>query len=188
MDAITLITVQLEMVSLMMHNVIGEIPDELWTRSPYPGANPLGFTAWHMPATRDWALHTSIQGVPEVRERAPFASTPVNQPHPPFGMSAGDAAAIARAVTRAEVLAYADAVREAMVSWLGTLAEGDLDRVPDVRRHAFRLPAHQAPGYVDEVNRMSGFPVWKLLSGPCYGHLREHVGTIVSGVESLRAQ
>jgi hypothetical protein len=188
MDAITLVTQQLEGINAMVRDVIGGIPDELWTQRAYPGANPLGFTAWHLPATRDWAIHTWIQGVPEVRERPPFVSSPVNQPYPPFGMSADEAAAIARAVPRADVLAYLDATHEALLAHLKTMTDVDLERVPDTRRHGFRLPAHQAPGYVEEVQRMLDFPVWKLLSGPCYGHPREHIGGILSAIESLRTR
>ena len=187
MDAVTLITRQLEAESKVGRGLAAEIPDELWRRAAYPGANPLGFIAWHMIATRDWALHTGIQGVPDVRERAPFASTAVNPAHPPFGMSADAAIAIAGAVTRDEVVAYADAVHAAMMDWLASLTPDALERVPDLRGNAARLPAHQVPGYVAEVEDMAGYPVWALLSAPCFAHAREHVGEIVSGRAALRA-
>ena len=181
MDAVALITRQLESESQVGRGLAGEITDELWTRAAYPGANPLGFIAWHMVATRDWTLHTGIQGVPDVRERAPFVSGRVNPQHPPFGMSAADAASIAATVTRDDVLAYADAVHGAMMDWLAALTPDALERVPDLLANASRLPAYQVPGYLAEVQDMAGYPVWALLSAPCFAHAREHVGEIVSG-------
>ena len=132
-------------------------------------------------------MHTAIQGVPEVRERAPFVSAAVNPAHPPFGMSAADAAAIAAAVTRDNVLAYADAVHAAMMGWLETLTPETLGLVPDLRANAARLPAYQVPGYTAEVEEMVGYPVWALLSAPCFAHQREHVGEIVTGRAALHA-
>lgn len=187
MDAVTLITRQLEAASRVGRGLASEITDDLWQRAAYSGANPLGFIAWHMVATRDWTLHTAIQGVPDVRERAPFASAAVNPEHPPFGMSAAAAVAIAAAVTRDGVLAYADAVHAAMMKWLATLTPDELDRMPDLRANASRLPAYQVPGYVAEVEDMVGYPVWALLSAPCFAHQREHVGEIVTGRAALRA-
>jgi hypothetical protein len=181
MDALSLITRQLEAESQVGRGLISEITDELWGRSAYPGANPLGFIAWHIIATRDWAVHTAIQGLPDVRERAPFASTAINPALPPFGMSAADAAAIAANATRDDVLVYADAVHAAMMEWLGTLTAEALETVPDLRANASRLPAYQVPGYIAEVEDMVGHPIWALLSAPCFAHHREHVGEIVSG-------
>jgi DinB family protein len=187
MDAVTLITRQLEAESQVGRGLTAEITDELWQRAEYPGANPLGFVAWHMIATRDWTLHSAIQGVPDVRERAPFVSTAVNPAQPPFGMSAADAVAIAAAVTRDGVLAYADAAHGAMMQWLGTLTPESFDRVPDLRANASRLPAYQVPGYIAEVEDMVGYPVWALLSAPCFAHQREHVGEIVTRRAALSA-
>lgn len=186
MDAVTLIARQLEAESQVGRGLTAEITDDIWECAPYPGANPLGFTAWHMVATRDWALHTGIQGVPDIRERAPFAERAVTPRHPPFGMSAADAARIAATVSRDEVLAYADAVHAAMMEWLAGLTPEALDRVPDLRANAARISAYQVPGYVAEVDDMAGYPVWALLSAPCFAHAREHVGEIVSGRAALR--
>ena len=48
------------------------------------------------------------------------------------------------------------------------------------------LPAYQVPGHLAEVQEMAGYPVWALLSAPCFAHAREHVGEIVSGRASLQ--
>src|SRR4029078_12125562 len=104
----------------------------------------------------------------------------------PFGMSAADAASIAATVTRDDVLAYADAVHAAMMKWLAPLTPEALDRVPDLAANASRVPAYQVPGYLAEVQDMAGYPVWALLSAPCFAHAREHVGEIVSGRASLK--
>jgi hypothetical protein len=187
MESVVLIARQLESESQVGRGLAGEIPDELWQRAAHPGANPLGFIAWHQVATRDWTLHTAIQGVSEVREGTPFATSAVNPAHPPFGMSATDAVAIAGAVTRADVLAYADAVHTAMMEWLSTLNSDALDRVPDLRGNATRPSSYQVPGYVAQVEEMVGYPVWALLSAPCFAHQREHVGEIVAGLAAIHA-
>lgn len=187
MDAVALITRQLESESQVGRGLAAEISDDLWQRAAYAGANPLGFIAWHQVATRDWTLHTAIQGVPDLREGARFVDSPVNPSLPPFGMSAPDAATIAGAVTRDDVLEYADAVHIAMMKWLASVTPEELDRVPELRTNAARLPLYQVPGYVAEVEDMVGYPVWALLSAPCFAHVREHVGEIVSGRASLRA-
>ncbi|MEO8168456.1 MAG: hypothetical protein ABI623_09425, partial [bacterium] len=59
-----------------------------WVARPYAGANLLGFTAWHVPAVQDWALHTWMRGLPELRGRPDLADRPgINPPFAPFGMS-----------------------------------------------------------------------------------------------------
>jgi len=73
------------------------------------------------------------------------------------------------------------------MEWLAALTPDALSRVPELRANASRLPAHQVPGYVAEVEEMAGYPVWALLSAPCFAHQREHVGEIVSGRAALRA-
>ncbi|TAK55077.1 MAG: hypothetical protein EPO22_14895 [Dehalococcoidia bacterium] len=110
-------------------------------------ANPVGFTAWHVPAVMDRALHTWMRGLPELRTNGDLASRPgVNPPFAPFGITGDDAVGVAAAVAPAEVLAYADAVYAAAMQLIDSLDDAALDRVPDTRSHGTRLPQHQTPG------------------------------------------
>lgn len=186
MNSVTLIHKQQEAVQEVAREVIAVIPDHLWTASAYAGAPPLGFIAWHIAATRDWALQTWIRGLPEVRTQPEFAS--VNLPFPPFGMPADDALAVARAASASGVIVYLDAVHLDMSGWLDTLTDADLERVADTRTHGTRLPIHQAPGYPAEVNDMYDLAAWQVLSGACYGHIRGHIGEIETSIAVLRAR
>lgn len=189
MDAVTLLRNQLTGVHGMYREVVETIAPDEWTARAHPGANSLGFLAWHMPAVRDWAVHVWCLGVPEVRVSTPAGARPgINPPHPPFGMSLAEADAIARAASRDDVLAYADAVNAATMSYLDTLTEGDLDTVPDTRAHSARVTAYHIPGYLEEVSDMYDFPIWRTLGGPCYGHSRGHLGEMLAALEALRAR
>jgi hypothetical protein len=185
MDAVTLLRNQLTGVHAMYREVVETVTPDEWTARAHPGANPPGFLAWHMPAVRDWAVHVWCRGVPEVRVSSTLPG--VNPPHPPFGMSIDEAEAIARAVSREDVLAYADAVHEATMAYLDTLTDADLDTVPDTRAHSARVSAYHIPGYMEEVSDMYDFPIWRTLGGPCYGHSRGHLGEMLAALEALRA-
>lgn len=188
MDAVTLLRNQLTGVHGRYRDVVGSLTPDEWMARAHPAANPVGFLAWHTAATRDWAVHVWCLGTPQVRESAPFHARPgIDQPHPPFGMSAEAATAIARETSRDDVLAYADAVHAAAMQFLDTLTEAGLDAVPDARTHSARLAAYHVPGYLEEVAGMYDFPVWQTLAGPCFGHMREHLGHIEATLEALRA-
>jgi hypothetical protein len=189
MDAVTLLRHQLTGVHGMFRDVVGEITPSEWLARAHPGGNPVGFLAWHIVAARDWAVHTWCQGVEEVRASAAVGRRPgVNPPYPPFGMSAEEAEAIARDVSREDVLAYADAVQEAAIRFLDTLADADLDATNEATRtFGTRLAIYQFPGYLEEVSDMYDFPLWRTLAGPAFGHVRGHLGEIMSVLETVRA-
>jgi hypothetical protein len=131
MDAVTLLRNQLTGVHGRYRDVVGSLTPDEWMARPHPGANPVGFMAWHMPAVRDWAVHVWCLGVSQLRESAPFDARPgINPPYPPFGMSAEAAEAIARGTSRDDVMAYADAVHAASMQFLDTLTESGLDLCP----------------------------------------------------------
>lgn len=186
MDAVTLLHNQLDGVQGFYLEVVQSVTAEEWTAQAHPGANPLGFLAWHMPAARDWAVHVWCLGVPEVRVSTTLPS--INPPHPAFGMSFDEAGAIARAASRDDVLAYADAVHEATLRFLDTLSESALDAVPDARAHSAQVSAYHIPGYLEEVSDMYDFPIWRTLAGPCYGHSRGHLAEMQAALEALRAR
>lgn len=189
MDGVSVLRGQITAVHGLFTSTLQGIAPGEWTARANAAANPVGFTAWHVPAVMDWALHTWMRGLPELRTGADLASRPgVNPPFAAFGMSADEADGIAAAVAPADVLAYAGAVHAAAMQVLDGLDDAALDRVPDTRVHGTRLPQHQTPGYLAEVDDMYDLPVWRLLGGPCFGHAREHVGEIRANLQALRSR
>jgi hypothetical protein len=188
MDAVSVLRGQINGVYGLYSSVVRCIAPGEWAVRPNPGANPIGFTAWHVPAVMDWALHTWMRGLPELRTNSGLAARPgVNPPFAPFSMSPDDAARIAAAVAPDDVLAYAEAVHGAAMTLLDGVDEAVLDHVVDTRTHGTRLPQHQTSGYLAEVDDMYDMPVWRMLAGPCFGHAREHVGEIRANLQALRS-
>ena len=186
MESVALLRNQLTGVHGLYREIVGGLTAEDWTAQPYPGGNPVGFLAWHIAATRDWAIQTWCQGLPAMRASTPFNTSSINPPSPPFGMPADGAVAIARATTPATVLAYADAVHVSAMTLLDGLTDAGLDGVPDARAFNTRV-SHQLPGYLEEIDDMYDNPIWRTLTGPCYGHARGHIGEIIAVVEMLRS-
>jgi hypothetical protein len=187
MKAVTLLRYQLTGVHDMHMEVVGGLTPDEWTARAHAHGNPLGFLAWHMPATRDWAINTWLQGRPTIRASSSAGKRPgINPAQPPFGMSFEDAGAIAAACTRDDVLAYAADVHEATMAFLDTLDDDALDVVPDTHGHNALVPDKTA-AYLDEIDRMYDWPVWRTLAGPCYGHMRGHVEELVAALDAIRA-
>jgi len=186
MDAVDLIQEQLRAAHGVIRGAVADIPPSEWSAGPFRQANPPGFLAWHMVATQDWALPTWLRGLPDVRSRLPLPG--IDPMHGPFGMTAAEAAAIARGVTPAAIGEYADAVLASGLEWLRTLAPADLDAVPESRAHVQHVPAaHKTDSYLAEIAGMFDFPVWRIASGPCFGHVRAHAGEIQTMLAMVRA-
>lgn len=105
-----------------------------------------------------------------------------------IGIPLEQANEIARLVSRADVLAYADTVHSTIQSWLSRLSDGDLDTVPEMEAHIAAYPAYQQPGFRAEIADMLDLPIWRLLSGACSRHLREHLGELHKLKQILRGR
>ena len=188
MNAVSVLRGQITGVYGLYTSTLQTIAPGEWAAPADSGANPVGFSAWHVPAVMDWALHTWMRGLPELRTHGDLASRPgLNPPFAAFGMSVDEAAGIAAAIAPSDALAYADAVYAAAMQLLDGLDDAQLDRVPNTRAHGTRLAQHQTPGYLAEVDDMYDLPVWRLLGGPCFGHAREHIGEIRANLAALRS-
>lgn len=186
MDAVSLLRRQISSAHALFTETVKDITPGEWTARPFAGGNVLGFIAWHVPAVQDWALYTWMRGLPELRSRLDLSG--VNPSFAPFGMSLEDADAIGAAVSSNDVLTYADAVLEEAARLFDSLTDAALDNVPNTRVHGTRLPQHRTTGYLAEVEDMYDLPVWRLLAGPCFGHVREHVGQIRLSLQMLRVR
>ena len=89
-----------------------------------------------------------------------------------------EADTLARSATLPDLLAYADAVHQTIVTWLATLRDDDLDARPDVPAHIARYAPYLSDTMRAEVPWMyEQPPLWRCLS-PGLGHVREHLAEI----------
>ncbi|OAI42488.1 hypothetical protein AYO38_03140 [bacterium SCGC AG-212-C10] len=182
MKATELLTKQMTMV----HNRIAGLANltgEEWLARPAPGENRVGFTAWHMVATRDWVVRGILGGERPLGWDAPFAGTSIALCPIPLGMPGSEADAIAEAVSPAEVVAYSAAVTAELTRWLASADQDALDAPPsDGHAHLALSPRYNDRPFRFEVledpDDMCQWPVWQLLSRPAYVHCIGHLAEI----------
>ncbi len=93
-----------------------------------------------------------------------------------LGITLEEADQMALCVQPAEALAYADVVLREILNWLATLTDDDLEYIPHARKHLAPYPEYQTAGHHAETDDLLDLPIWRLLSGPCIGHVRGHLG------------
>ena len=151
-----------------------------WMPRPGPDRNRIGFTAWHMVATRDWTIRAILQGATPLGWDAPFAGTGVARCAIPFGMSLPEADSIAEAVAPAEVAAYSEGVTGEILRWLERTDDSVLESPPtNGRAHLALSPRYSEPAYRFELDSnpapMTDWPTWQLLSRPAFAHCLFHL-------------
>ncbi|HEX6797772.1 MAG TPA: DinB family protein [Ktedonobacterales bacterium] len=190
MRATGLLERQFTSVNQILHDVADDLtPDELTTLI-LPDTNLLAFDLWHVTRTQDWAVQTLVRGVPEIvdeprwQDRGRLATHGIG-----VGLSRDEADALARALAKADILAYADAVHAAILAWLRALPDDDvLDAQPDVPAHLTRYPVYLEQAMRDEVPWMfQQPPVWRCLA-PAIGHDRDHLAEMDLLKRQLRAR
>lgn len=185
MRAIALLQRQLASVNSILHDVAADLTaDELVTRV-LPNTNLLAFELWHVARAQDWAAQTLVRGVPEVIDEPRWQGRGALVTHGiGVGLSEAQADDLAHAVTLADILEYADAVHQAIISWLDTLDDEALDERPDVPSHLTRYPVYLEPAMRAEVPWMfEQPPTWRCLA-PAIGHGRDHL----AGLDLLKQQ
>jgi hypothetical protein len=180
---------QFTVVNNNLHAITDDLtPNELVTRA-LPNTNLIGFDLWHIARVQDWAAQTMARGVPEIVEGEQWRTlgnpslTGVG-----VGMTETEADALAHTFALPDLLAYADAVHQAIVTWLATLSDDDLDAQPDVPAHIKRYPPYLSHAMRTEVPWMHQQPpMWRCLN-PGLGHAREHLAQIELLKRRLRAE
>jgi hypothetical protein len=145
--AAELLIQQFTTVNAYLHQIADDLSDDEWTRRVLPETNILGFDIWHVARTQDWAVQTLARGVPEVITAASWqAHGALAGPGIGVGMTRAEADAQARAVQKPFVLAYADAVHQAILAWLAQTDDATLDTKPNLDiRH--RRCVRKSPGW-----------------------------------------
>ncbi len=183
------IIAQFTVVNNNLHEIASDLtPDELVTRA-LPNTNLIGFDLWHIARAQDWAAQTMARGVPEVLED-PRWQTLGNPSHVGIGvgMTEAEADALAHTVALQDLLAYADAVHQAIVGWLATLSDDDMDTQPNIPARIARHAPYLSDAMREEVPWMyQQPPMWRCLN-PGLGHAREHLAEIDLLKAQLRAR
>ncbi len=189
MNITTYLQKQFANLNAVFHGIAGDLTDEEWLMRPAPGQNVLGYTVWHIPRTQDTFVQTWIRGIAEVAHGDRWSHwQPLKRLGIGVGISLDEADEIARRVTRADALDYADAVHRVIFEWLGESSESDLDQILDTRQRLAAFPEYQTPGFIEEVSDLYDQPVWGLLMRPCMGHIHRHLGELEVVKTILRAQ
>jgi DinB family protein len=176
MRASELLALQFTSVHTILHDLAGDLTaDELVSRA-LPDTNLLAFDLWHVARTQDWALQTLVRGVPELIDEARWQGCGALATHGiGVGLTQAQADALARQLTLADLLAYADATHTAMIGWLGEQTDDTLEQRPDVPAHLARYPIYLQPAMREEVPWMfERPPVWRCLA-PANAHVRDHL-------------
>ncbi len=176
MRAIELLQRQFAVVHAMFHMVADDLSAEEWTTRLLPGTNLPGFDLWHVARTQDWALHTLVQGVPEVISGPRWANAgALATLGIGVGMSREEADQLAHQVAKSEVLTYADAVHVALMDWLVATNDLVLDETLDIPAHYRGHPEYLTPAMQAEVPWIMEHPsVWRCLA-PGLAHVRDHL-------------
>jgi len=170
--------------------IVGEtidgMTDEDWTARAHPRANVLGFTLWHCARTIDWAVNTVGSEGTELAEQPQWRDVKPARSFFGAGLSAGEADAVARGVSRRRTKAYLDGLRTQTLDWFRALPAEDLNRIVDLKGSHAPLRDHLEPVVWPEIEDLNGIPLWQFLARPCGAHIRVHYGEVTAQLETLR--
>ena len=187
MNSITLLENILTNIHNTLHSVVDDLTEQEWKARSAPDQNMIGFTVWHLPRIQDNIIQTWIRGIPEVVDDERWADWHQFKPlGSGVGITSEEADVIAFSVQKVDVLVYADAVQQEILTWLLELSDDDLDRIPNSKENLSSHPEYQTPGYHKEADGLLGQPVWVMLMLPCMTHIHQHLGEIMLAKEILR--
>lgn len=188
MRATALLERQFASVRQILHDIADDLtPDELVTRA-LPNTNLLAFELWHIARTQDWALQTLVRGVPELIDQPRWQGRGQLATHGiGVGLTTEQADELARTLALADILEYAGAAHQEIVTWLGSVPDEALDMQFDVPGHLARYPVYFEKAMREEVPWMfQQPPVWRCLA-PANAHVRDHLAQMELIKHQLRA-
>ncbi len=188
MNSITLLENILTNIHNTLHSVVDDLTEQEWKARPAPDQNIIGFTIWHLPRIQDNIIQTWIRGMPELVHGERWVHW---QQFESLGSGVGitceEADEIAFGVQKVDVLAYADAVQQEILTWLLELSDNDLDQTPNAKENLSSHAEYQTLGYHKEADGLLGQPIWVMLMQPCIAHVHQHLGELMLVKEILRA-
>lgn len=167
MSRVELLRAQLKDAHAAIEETMDDVTQEMLDRMPPGTANPLGERYAHHLNGEDSLVHLILQGKAPLMSSAWQGRTGISEPR--FGSEPQYARRVR--VTLAPVREYARDVYAASDGYLGSLGDGDLDRLVDMTALGF--------GQV---------PVWWVLSRLVIGHVYEVHGEIAAIKGALGAR
>ena len=188
MQATHVLQQQFQRVHLIFHMLCDDLTDAEWIKHALPNTNLLPFELWHVARVQDCVVQTIIRGAPEVIADAQWANCgTLATPGIGVGLMLKQADSLAQGLARSDLKAYADAVHQVIIAWLGTISDDDLDQVPDVVAHLAPYPVYQERALRETGPWLfEGPSVCELLSRACIGHNRGHFGEVDVLIQQLR--
>lgn len=178
-NVIDLLKLQFAGINGLINEFASDFTDAEWTTRVTAQTDLPGFIFWHVARVQDWAVQTAARGVPEVIQDSRWQGRDgLSTPGVGTGFTRPEADQIASAVSRLEYIEYANAVHQAIRSWLSTLTEADLEVVPDMVAHQAGYPEYQRPSFHEKIKSLIGQSTWRLLLGPSNAHVRLHLGEV----------
>lgn len=133
MRSAELLTDFLDRVRDTTHTVLDGLGEDELTARLDADANTIAWLVWHASRVQDDHI-AGVAGTEQVWTAQGFATTfglPFDDQQIGYGQSTADVAHVVASAS--DLRAYADAVHDAAVAYVGTLSEDDLDRVVDER-------------------------------------------------------
>lgn len=133
MDIAAVLSDAFDRIRQEVHGVLDGIDDALLTYQPDPQANTVAWLVWHLTRIQD--DHVAAIAGTEQRWTADGWCERFGLPFDPVATGWGQSSAEVAAVRASAGLlgGYYDAVHGVTIDYVGTLGEGDLDRVVDTR-------------------------------------------------------
>jgi hypothetical protein len=187
MEATLVLRYQLRGSFALVREGIAAVNDVEWDSRVAPGTSKIGFVLWHCARTLDWAVNCAAAGRPEVADALKWRGR-LAADEAAFGAGIPDAVAdsVPQLVNRKTVLAYLTDLRRTSLARLERMSDTDLERVTDLSAEPYSKPAYRTSGVWDEIEHLSGIPVWELLARPSISHIRYHIGEVDTLLTTLR--
>lgn len=184
-----MLRIQLEGSFTQVVNVANETSDDEWVAQASDDLNPAGFTLWHCLRTIDWAVNCVIRGIPEIANQERWQSMLASTAWYGYDVSMGTARHVAASVTRAALVEYAGEVQQSVMSWLEAQSDESLDAVPDLDGNYRSNVVYGSLPQLDAwIKEDIGTPTWRMVTGPCVGHVRVHLGEVQALRQVLRSR
>ena len=187
MDAREIIRFQLRGSFSLLLERLRDVGDDEWNRRPVDDASRIGFVLWHCARTVDWAVNLVAARRGEVAGESHWRGR-LGAEEGLFGAAIPHdvADAIPSRVSRKTVLAYVTDVQGPALQWLESVSPADLERVTDLMADDQSKPEYRIGEVWEEIEDLSGIPLWQFVSRPSVTHVRFHLGQLDSLLDTLR--